>query len=85
MVRCEEEAILGQFVASSASNIGAPSDVFVITHYPRYIRPFNVRSSDLATESTTNSFDIIIRGQECCSAAQLIHTYEDIRAAMSAN
>jgi hypothetical protein len=72
-------------VASTASTLAPPSDVFVVTHYPRYIRPFNFHPSDDDSDNTTNSFDIIIRGQECCSAAQFIHTEHGIREAMSAN
>jgi aspartyl/asparaginyl-tRNA synthetase len=76
--------MLGRFVAGSDSHLAPPSDIFVITDYPNHIRPYNFHPSENGTEKATNSFDIIIRGQECCSAAQFIHTHDGIKAAMSA-
>jgi aspartyl/asparaginyl-tRNA synthetase len=72
-------------MASPSSSLGFPSDVFVVTHYPKNVRPFNFYPSDDDPESTTNSFDIIIRGQECCTSAQLQHSHTALRAAMTAN
>lgn len=48
------------------------------------MRPYNYHPSDDVPENYTNSFDVIIRGQECASSAQFIHSYDDVRAAMVA-
>ncbi|KAM7186192.1 hypothetical protein V8F33_011958 [Rhypophila sp. PSN 637] len=87
----EEEAALGTLLSSPSSPIQPPTDVFIITHYPGHIRACNVYpTSSHANENeadggttTTHSFDVILRGQEIITGCQLLHSYDDLRAAFS--
>ncbi|ETS76971.1 hypothetical protein PFICI_10845 [Pestalotiopsis fici W106-1] len=76
----EEEEALGRFFASVDSSLGPPTDVFIITHFPRHLRPCNVYPSDDG-DNTSQSFDIIMRGQEIVTGCRLLHSYEDLRSA----
>jgi len=49
------------------------SHLFVLTHYPKSARPFYTRLSD--DPIYTNSFDMILRGQEICSGSQRENNY----------
>ncbi|WQF89324.1 Class II Aminoacyl-tRNA synthetase/Biotinyl protein ligase (BPL) and lipoyl protein ligase (LPL) [Colletotrichum destructivum] len=79
----EEEAALGHYFAGDDSGLGPATDLFVITHYPRHLRPYNFFPA-AGDESATNSFDIIMRGQEACTGLQLIHAHAELRRAMLA-
>jgi len=48
-------------------------DIFVLKGYPTNARPFYTMKSE--DENYTNSFDIIMRGEEICSGAQRINDY----------
>ncbi|KAK4219695.1 aspartyl-tRNA synthetase [Rhypophila decipiens] len=88
----EEEAALGKLLSSPSSPIQPPTDIFIITHYPRHIRACNVYPSspqhspdpspvDDDKANTTHSFDIILAGQEIVTGCQLLHSYQDLREA----
>ncbi|KAM7212555.1 hypothetical protein V8F06_012052 [Rhypophila decipiens] len=80
----EEEAALGTLLSSPSSPIQPPTDVFIITHYPGHIRACNVYpANENEDDDTTHSFDIILCGQEIITGCQLLHSYEDLRAAFS--
>ncbi|KAL7783567.1 hypothetical protein V8C37DRAFT_42929 [Trichoderma ceciliae] len=78
----EEEALLGDFFASDQSPLDSPTDVFIVTHFPKHLRPCNVSSLG-RDDATTNSFDIILRGQEIVTGCQLLHSYEEVRSAFT--
>ncbi|KAL6887119.1 hypothetical protein GGI43DRAFT_417684 [Trichoderma evansii] len=78
----EEEALLGEFLASDQSLLDSPSDVFIVTHFPKHLRPCNVSSLG-QDDATTNSFDIILRGQEIVTGCQLLHSYKEVRSAFT--
>ncbi|TFB06756.1 Aspartate-tRNA ligase [Trichoderma ghanense] len=78
----EEEALLGHLFASDQSPLDSPTDVFIITHFPKHLRPCNVSSLG-RDDATTNSFDIILRGQEIVTGCQLLHSYKEVRAAFA--
>lgn len=80
--RREEEASLGELFASNKSPLGSPTNVFIITHFPTHLRPCNVSSLG-QNDATTNSFDIILRGQEIVTGCQLLHSYKEVRAAFT--
>ncbi|KAH9218966.1 hypothetical protein DL95DRAFT_384797 [Leptodontidium sp. 2 PMI_412] len=86
----EEEAALSRLLSGASSTglelqtvKGLPTDVFAITDWPPHLRPFNVQTTE-GDEKKTNSFDIIVRGQETCSGWQSIHSYNKMRQAMAA-
>ncbi|PVI02292.1 class II aaRS and biotin synthetase [Periconia macrospinosa] len=79
----EEEAALGRFLSNNKSHLGPPTDVFIITHFPRHLRPCNVYPSDEGG-NTTQSFDIILRGQEVVTGCRLLHSHEELRSAFAA-
>ena len=54
--------------------------MFIITHYPRHLRACNVYPSN-EKESTTHSFDVILRGQEIVTGCQLLHSHKELRSA----
>ncbi len=74
----EEEAALGSFLTSKESGLGHPTDIFIVTHFPRHLRPCNVYQSD---EDTSQSFDVIMKGQEIVTGCRLIHDHEELRTA----
>ncbi|KAL2208339.1 class II aaRS and biotin synthetase [Sarocladium strictum] len=76
-----EESALGRFIASDASHLGPRSDIFAITNYPRHLRPCNLYPSEDGT--STNSFDIIMRGQEIVTGCQLVHTHHELLSAFA--
>ncbi|KAL6879904.1 hypothetical protein HDV57DRAFT_99060 [Trichoderma longibrachiatum] len=78
----EEETLLGDLFASDQSPLDSPTDVFIITHFPKHLRPCNVSSLG-RDDWTTNSFDIILRGQEIVTGCQLLHSYKEVRAAFT--
>ncbi|PTB62253.1 class II aaRS and biotin synthetase [Trichoderma citrinoviride] len=79
----DEEALLGHLFASNQSPLDSPpTDVFIITHFPKHLRPCNVSSLG-RDDATTNSFDIILRGQEIVTGCQLLHSHEEVRAAFT--
>ncbi|KAK3358796.1 hypothetical protein B0T25DRAFT_587939 [Lasiosphaeria hispida] len=78
----EEEAALGRFLASDESHIGHPTDVFVVTHFPRHLRPCNIYPSEDG-DNTSQSFDVILRGQEIITGCRLLHSHEELRSAFT--
>ncbi|UKZ78315.1 hypothetical protein TrVFT333_006051 [Trichoderma virens FT-333] len=78
----KEEALLGEFFASNQSPLDSPTDVFIVTHFPKNLRPCNVSSLG-RDDATTNSFDIILRGQEIVTGCQLLHSYKELRSAFT--
>ncbi len=48
------------------------SDLFVLDKYPKSARPFYTMINNSDT-NYTNSFDVIMRGEEICSGSQRIH------------
>ncbi len=58
------------------------SDLFVLDKYPKSARPFYtmINSSD---SNYTNSFDVIMRGEEICSGSQRIHDFNLLVSRMS--
>ncbi|KAL7894103.1 hypothetical protein HDV63DRAFT_389613 [Trichoderma sp. SZMC 28014] len=78
----EEESLLGELFASEQSPLVSPTDVFIITHFPKHLRPCNVSSLG-RDDATTNSFDIILRGQEIVTGCQLLHSYKEVRSAFT--
>ncbi|KAL7932143.1 hypothetical protein V8C35DRAFT_329140 [Trichoderma chlorosporum] len=78
----EEESLLGEFFASEQSPLDSPTDVFIVSHFPKHLRPCNVSSLG-RDDATTNSFDIILRGQEIVTGCQLLHSYKEVRAAFT--
>lgn len=81
-IRREEEAALGRFFSSNESHLGPPTDVFIITHFPRHLRPCNIYPSKDG-DLITNSFDVILRGQEIITGCQLLHSHEELRSAFA--
>eukprot|EP00929_Paragymnodinium_shiwhaense_P112271 TRINITY_DN80530_c0_g1_i1.p1 TRINITY_DN80530_c0_g1~~TRINITY_DN80530_c0_g1_i1.p1 ORF type:complete len:640 (-),score=112.49 TRINITY_DN80530_c0_g1_i1:154-1929(-) len=63
----EEERILGQLVKEKYN-----TDIFFFAGYPSAVRPFYTMVSESAPE-TSNSYDLIFRGQEIGSGAQRCH------------
>ena len=54
------------------------SDLFLLDKYPTAVRPFYTMASD-SDPNYTNSYDLIMRGEEICSGAQRIHDYEILK------
>ncbi|KAL0929814.1 aspartate-tRNA ligase [Colletotrichum truncatum] len=77
----EEEAALGRFLSSDESHLGPPTDIFAVTHFPKHLRSCNVYPSE--DGSSTNSFDIIMRGQEVSTGYQLLNSHEQLRTAFA--
>ncbi|OTA00206.1 aspartyl-tRNA synthetase, class Iib [Trichoderma parareesei] len=78
----EEEAFLGDLFVGDQSPLDSPTDVFIITHFPKHLRPCNVSSLG-RNDATTNTFDIILRGQEIVTGCQLLHSYKEVRSAFT--
>ena len=53
------------------------SDIFVLDKYPKATRPFYSIPNPIVP-SYTNSFDVIMRGEEICSGSQRIHDYQQL-------
>lgn len=67
----ENERQLGYIIKNKYN-----SDLFVLEGYPTSARPFySMPSSD---PLFTNSYDIIMRGEEICSGSQRQHNYESL-------
>ncbi|KAI9888359.1 MAG: aspartate--tRNA ligase dps1 [Vezdaea aestivalis] len=66
----ETEKALGALVKEKYK-----TDIFVLDKYPLSARPFYTMPSE-SDPGYSNSFDIIMRGQEICSGAQRIHNYD---------
>ncbi|OIW29208.1 class II aaRS and biotin synthetase [Coniochaeta ligniaria NRRL 30616] len=79
----DEEAALGRYFASSSSYFGIPTDVFIITHFPRRLRACNIHPS-VSLPGTSESFDVILRGQEIATGCRLLHAHDHLRAAFAA-
>ncbi|KAK0705845.1 hypothetical protein B0T21DRAFT_341663 [Apiosordaria backusii] len=77
-----EEAALGKFLASDRSHLGPPTDVFFVTHFPKHLRSCNIYPSE-DEDGTTQSFDVILRGQECVTGCRLLHSAEELRTAFA--
>ncbi|KAI0201864.1 hypothetical protein F4808DRAFT_424084 [Astrocystis sublimbata] len=75
-----EEAALGRYLASDDSHLSPPTDVFIITHFPKHLRACNIHPAEDGS-SDTYSFDVILRGQEVVTGCQLLHSYEKLRTA----
>lgn len=69
--------------SSPLSSLTPSTDIFTISHYPTSLRQFYMQESD-TDEGMSNTFDIILRGQENCSGGQTIHEPSALRAAMLA-
>lgn len=54
------------------------SDLFILDRYPTVARPFYTMPND-SDVNYTNSYDLIMRGEEICSGAQRIHDYEMLK------
>lgn len=80
IVRSAEEAALGRYLASEGSEYGPPTDLFVVTNFPRHLRSFSIHPS---AQNDSESFDIILRGQEIVTGCRLINDYNDLRRAMT--
>ncbi|KAJ5655090.1 Aspartyl-tRNA synthetase [Penicillium lividum] len=79
----EEEKAISSHLASPDSAANAqPTDLVIITQYPKHLRPYNVQTSS-EDPGLTNSFDIILRGQELASGFQAINDYKALRSAMA--
>ena len=53
------------------------SDLVVVDQYPRKVRPFYTMPTNGDLHSLySNSYDIILRGEEICSGSQRIHDYQ---------
>ncbi|KAI6755962.1 hypothetical protein HG530_011698 [Fusarium avenaceum] len=79
----EEEKALGQHLASSDSEFGYPTDLFLLTHFPKHLRTYNVKATE-EDPTITYGFDAILGGQEACTGFQAIHNHQELRAAMQA-
>lgn len=66
----ENEKQLGIIVKNIYS-----SDVFVLNKYPLSVRPFYTMPCE-KDNNFSNSYDVIMRGEEICSGSQRIHDYE---------
>ncbi|KAI9708574.1 MAG: hypothetical protein M1820_003792 [Bogoriella megaspora] len=67
-----QEKKLGQIVLQKYN-----SDFYTLDQFPKALRPFYTKpSSTKPNEDYSNAFDMFMRGQEICSGAQRIHTYE---------
>ncbi|KAG9196767.1 hypothetical protein G6514_005224, partial [Epicoccum nigrum] len=75
-----EEAALGRYLASEESEYGPPTDVFVVTNFPRHLRSFIIHPS---AQNDSESFDIILRGQEIITGCRLLNDYQELRKAMT--
>ncbi|KAL5348883.1 hypothetical protein ACLOAV_006308 [Pseudogymnoascus australis] len=53
------------------------SDFYTLDQFPQALRPFYTMPSSTDQDNQySNSFDMFMRGQEICSGAQRVHTYE---------
>lgn len=53
------------------------SDFYTLDQFPQALRPFyTMPTSTDKDNQSSNSFDMFMRGQEICSGAQRVHTYE---------
>ncbi|KFY17214.1 hypothetical protein V491_05075 [Pseudogymnoascus sp. VKM F-3775] len=53
------------------------SDFYTLDQFPKALRPFYTMPSSTDQDNQySNSFDMFMRGQEICSGAQRVHTYE---------
>ncbi|KAJ6789158.1 hypothetical protein PWT90_06034 [Aphanocladium album] len=77
----EEEFALGEHIGSNESCLGTPADLFIVTHFPKHLRPCNIHPSK--DTGVTNSFDVILRGQEIITGCQLLHSHQDLREAFA--
>lgn len=73
-----EELALGTLVSRKHQ-----TDIFTLTHLPRHFRPFYSYPSDTDPECFTNSYDLMLRGQEVLSGSQRIHEYDDLAASIA--
>jgi aspartyl/asparaginyl-tRNA synthetase len=80
IISTAEEAPLGRYLASEDSAYGPPTDVFVVTNFPRHLRSFSIHPS---AQNDSESFDIILRGQEIIIGCRLLNHYKDLRKAMT--
>lgn len=64
----ENEKQLGKIIKNIYN-----TDLFVLTEYPTEARPFYTKISD--NKGFTQSYDIIMRGQEICSGTQRENDY----------
>ncbi|KAH6970319.1 hypothetical protein DER45DRAFT_582414 [Fusarium avenaceum] len=65
----EEEKALGQHLASSDSEFGHPTDLFLLTHFPKHLRTYNVKATE-EDPDITYGFDAILGGQEASMQAR---------------
>lgn len=65
----ENEKKLGQIIKMKHN-----SDVFILNKYPTNVRPFYTMVCE-NDEKYSNSYDMIMRGEEICSGSQRIHDY----------
>jgi aspartyl/asparaginyl-tRNA synthetase len=68
----EHEIRLGEIVKERYN-----SDIVIVNKYPACLRPFYTML-DISDPNYTNSYDILLRGQEILSGAQRNHDYKEL-------
>lgn len=72
----ENEKKLGEIVKSIYG-----SDVFILNKYPTNVRPFYTMPCN-NDKNYSNSYDMIMRGEEICSGAQRVHDYMALKESL---
>lgn len=68
----ENERNLGKIIKQKFN-----SDLFILNKYPTHARPFYTMPND-EDNNYSNSYDVIMRGEEISSGAQRIHNYQQL-------
>lgn len=68
----ENEKILGEIIKNKYN-----TDMFILDKYPTNIRPFYTMPNEI-DKNYSNSYDVILRGEEICSGSQRIHDYQQL-------
>jgi nondiscriminating aspartyl-tRNA synthetase len=69
----ENERVLGKLVKEKYG-----MDIFVLDKYPSKVRPFYTMQSE--DKNYSNSYDVIMRGEEIISGSQRVHDYDTLVA-----
>ncbi|OAA67753.1 Aminoacyl-tRNA synthetase, class II (D/K/N) [Akanthomyces lecanii RCEF 1005] len=75
----EEEAALGSFLAGKEFGLERPTAIFIVTHFPRHLRPCHVYQVD---GEPRQPFDIITKGQQIDTGCRLPHDHEELPTAL---